>query len=153
MSKLIIGLDPDSKSHGVAVYVDGNLEHLKCLQIMQINELLTELFEHYHAEEITLHIEDVCANNHVFMKAGRMDKKREAEAKARGRTLGLCQQAQKEVERVFEYYGIKIVKHKISKTWKKEKAQFQKITGWKGKSNEDTRSSAYFGWLGCKAAQ
>ena len=62
--------------------------------------------------------------------------------------IGLCKQSQVELERMLSHYGIKIVKHKISKTWKKEKAQFQAVTGWKGQSNEDTRSAAYFGWLG-----
>ena len=30
------------------------------------------------------------------------------------------------------------------------KKQFEKVTGWTGRSNEDTRSAAYFGWLGCR---
>jgi hypothetical protein len=97
-----------------------------------------------------VHIEDVKANNAVFMKPQKMTQKLLGEAKARGRTLGMCQQSQTEVERLIDIWDIKIVKHKISKMWKKDKAQFEKVTGWTGRSNEDTRSAAYFGFLGLK---
>ena len=139
-----MGIDPDSKAHGVAIYFDGKLIELDTMVIVDF----IETFDTWHSTDITVHIEDVCANNAVFMPPGRMDKKREGEAKARGRTLGMCQQSQTELERIFKHYNIKVVKHKISKMWKKDKAQFEKVTGWTGRSNEDTRSAAYFGWLG-----
>jgi hypothetical protein len=65
-------------------------------------------------------------------------------------SIGMCKQSQIELERLFESKGVKVVKHKISKMWKKDKAQFEKVTGWTGRSNEDTRSAAYFGFLGLK---
>ena len=99
------------------------------------------------AKDIEVHIEDVCANNAVFMKPAN-SKKSIAEAKARGRTLGMCQQSQIELERLIEYWDIKIVKHKTSKMWKKDKKQFEMVTGWVGRSNEDNRSAAYFAFLG-----
>jgi hypothetical protein len=42
------------------------------------------------------------------------------------------------------------VRHKVSKKWKDAagKKEFERVTGWKGRSNEDTRSAAYFGYLG-----
>lgn len=151
MSKIIIGIDPDSEAHGVAIYELNKLNKLACMDLMGFMDLLQYQWSGENVySNIEVHIEDVCANNAVFMKPGRMDKKREAEAKARARTLGKCQQSQIELEKLFDYYDIKIVKHKISKMWKKDKAQFEKVTGWTGRSNEDTRSAAYFGWLGCK---
>ena len=102
-------------------------------------------------QDIEFHIENVCANNAVFMKPKKSYSGKDlAEVKARSRTLGMVQQSQKELERFINHYGIKIVHHKISKIWKKDKGQFEKVTGWVGRSNEDTRSAAYFGWLGCK---
>ena len=147
MSRVIFGVDPDSKAHGVAIYVNGELTVLKSMSLM---EFAFEL-RGYNIPlgSVEVHIEDVCANNAVFMKPGRMDKKREGEAKARGRTLGMCQQSQAELERVCEWYKAKVVKHKISKIWKDDKAQFEKVTGWAGRSNKDTRSAAWFGYLGC----
>ena len=153
MSKIIIGIDPDSKAQGVAIYLNGELIGCEAMTLLSIYFMLIEWVngaKNIDINDVTIHMEDVCANNSVFMKPGRMDKKREGEAKARGRTLGMCQQAQSELERVFEYFGVKVVKHKISKIWKKDKRQFELVTGWASQSNEDTRSAAYFGYLGLK---
>lgn len=149
MSKIIMGIDPDSKAHGVAVYLDNELIEVKSLSLMK----LMVLIKNYAlcSESLVVHVEDVCASNAVFMKPKKSYSGKDlAEVKARSRTLGMCQQSQTEIERVCEWYNVEIVKHKISKMWKKDKAQFEKITGWAGRSNEDTRSAAYFGWLGCK---
>jgi len=145
MAKIIIGIDPDSKAHGVAWYVDGKLTDLFSFELMEIVDTIRLM----PRLNVVVHMEDVCANNAVFMPPSNKPNKI-AEAKARGRTLGMCQQSQSELERMFESFGVKVVKHKISKMWKKDKAQFEKVTGWKGRSNEDTRSAAYFGYLGLK---
>lgn len=151
MSKIVLGIDPDSKKHGVSVYRDGYLNGLHSMSIVLLIKMLDYECSHNKAENIEVHIEDVCANNAVFMKPKKSYSGKDlAEVKARSRTLGMCQQSQTELERIFEDFDIKVVKHKISKVWKKDKAQFEKVTGWKGRSNEDTRSAAYFGWLGCK---
>jgi len=145
--KYIIGIDPDSKAHGVAYYTNGKLEALAPLSLI---ELMTEL-EHSYEDEyesVTVHMEDVCANSAVF-RGGHSVRVQQSLA----RRLGMCQQSQVELERLFAYYGIKVVKHKISKKWKDAKsgkAEFERLTGWTGRSNEDTRSAAWFGFLGCK---
>jgi hypothetical protein len=147
MSKIIIGIDPDSKAHGVAIYIDGRLTRLESLTLYWFIDALG--FYNDSINEIEVHMEDVCANNAVFMKPKRSYSGKDlAEVKARSRTLGMCQQSQAELEKFIHHHSIKIVKHKISKMWKKDKAQFEKVTGWKSQSNEDTRSAAYFGWLG-----
>lgn len=153
MSKIIIGIDPDSSKHGVAVYYDGKLEELHSLTLMGLHQLIEDNLIDIANDlnfDIEVHIEDVKANNAVFMKPQKMTQKLLAEAKARGRTLGMCQQSQTEVERLIDTWDIKVIKHKISKMWKKDKAQFDKVTGWTGRSNEDTRSAAYFGFLGLR---
>jgi len=147
MSRIIIGIDPDSSKHGVAIYENGKLIHLKSMPLTE----LMGVFRKYEHQNPVVHIENVCGNNAVFMKEKTLHKK-VAEAKARGRTLGMCQQAQKEAERMAEYYGIEVVKRKISKQWKSQSSKrlFELATGWKGRSNEDTRSAAYFGFMGAK---
>jgi hypothetical protein len=148
MSKIIIGVDPDSKAHGVAVYVDGKLEILRCCTLEQILFLINVSPNPMIEQEIELHIEDV---NGVSAAFGARDSKVNIHVKLKmAQHIGMCKQAQIELERFITHYDIKIVKHKISKMWKKDKAQFEKVTGWKGRSNEDTRSAAYFGWLGTK---
>ena len=146
MSKIIIGVDPDSKAHGVAVYKDGRLIHLKS---MPLTELMC-VFRQYEHQNPVVHIENVCGNSSSSFH----HKSREPTAvKAKkSENVGMCKQAQKEVERMAEYYGIAIVQHKISKSWKCQGStrQFELSTGWKLQSNEDTRSAAYFGFLGCQ---
>ena len=143
MSKIIIGIDPDSKAHGVAVYIDGKLTGLNCLTLVEIVKMIPQWQE--LNKNVEFHMEDVCANNAVF-RVG--DNKKVAGAM--GRSIGKVQQSQVELERFLASFLIFPVKHKISKMWKKDKAQFEKVTGWSGRSNEDTRSASYFGWLGCR---
>ena len=143
MTKIIIGIDPDSKAHGVAEYWDGELVNLRLMPLMSLQDLLSDIRPR---EDLTVHMEDVCANNAIF-RTGNNKKVQQSIA----RRLGMVQQSQVEVERLCESMGIKIVKHKISKAWKKDKRQFELVTKWEGRSNEDTRSAAYFGWLGANS--
>jgi len=146
MGKIIIGVDPDSSKHGVAVYYDGKLEELDSLTLMDLHQLIDDNLIDIANDlnfDIEVHIEDVCANNAVFRTGGNAKVNMSI-----ARRLGMVQQSQTEVERLIDTWDIKLVKHKISKMWKKDKAQFEKITGWTGRSNEDTRSAAYFGFLG-----
>jgi hypothetical protein len=146
MSKIIIGCDPDSKAHGVAIYEDGKLAGLESMPLMAIHLLFARWsLDGISISDIQVNIEDVCANNAVFRAGGNAKVNMSI-----ARRLGMVQQSQVELERLFEYYKIKIVKHKISKMWKKDKAQFERVTGWTGRSTEDTRSAAYFGFLGLK---
>lgn len=149
MSKYVIGCDPDSDKHGIATYEDGKLVRLDSMTLMQLFTYITNLNECHckFGESIEFHIEDVCAQNAAFNKGGVKNAKA---GTAINRSIGKCQQAQIEAERMLEHVGIQVTKHKISKSWKNAagKKQFEKITGWTGRSNEDTRSAAYFGYLG-----
>jgi len=146
MSKIIIGCDPDSDKSGFAFYVDGNLERLECLSLIGFNIKLDTLAKQF--DSIELHIEDVKSKKAVWHN-------RKGSQAAYGMTcqrVGQCKQVQTEVERIAEYHGVKIVKHNPSSKWKDAagKSQFEKATGWPGRSNEDARSAAYFGYLGCR---
>lgn len=146
MNKMIVGIDPDSDGHGVAIYINGKLDSLQKMYLLDIINLVSGNQGRF---EFEFHIEDVCAQNAAFAKKGVKNAKA---ATAINRSVGKCQQAQIELERVLEHYGAAVVKHRISKMWKDAngKKQFQLATNWTGRSNEDTRSAAYFGWLGCK---
>ena len=136
----------DSKAHGVAVYLDSELIELKALPLMSFITMIKNYA--ICSTELTVHIEDVCAVSAAF---NARDRKTNINVKLKmAQHIGMCKQSQTEIERVCEWYKVKVVKHKISKMWKKDKLQFEKVTGWSGRSNEDTRRAAYFGWLGCK---
>lgn len=144
---IIIGIDPDSENHGVAVYLDGTLVKVLSLPLFGLFDLIKGFSA---SSAIQIHIENVCGINATFNK--QFVKNRRAETTV-SRSLGMCQQAQVEVERMAEYLGVPVIKHPISKNWKSAdtgKAALLKM-GWSGQSNEDTRSAAYFGYLGVKA--
>ena len=140
---IIIGIDPDSYKHGVAIYRGENLIDLRSMRLLDFF-LLDREFE---VEEA--HIENVCGNNATFSKS--FVKNHRAQASV-SRSLGMCQQSQIELERVLDMLEIKVIKHPISKNWKDAKTggAILKKLGWSGRSNEDTRSAAYFGYLGVK---
>jgi hypothetical protein len=145
MSKIIIGIDPDGDKHGVAIYNHGRLVDLRSRNLVDIIDLLSSFDID---TDLEAHIEDVNGVSAAFMAR---DKKANIHIKLKmAQSIGMCKQSQIELERLFESKDIKVVKHKISKMWKKDKAQFDKVTGWIGRSNEDTRSAAYFGFLGLK---
>lgn len=150
MEKIILGIDPDSTKNGVSEWQDSTMANLYSLNTMGLHDLILEI--QGKCAEVEIHIEDVCAQNAAFVKSGVKNAKA---GTAINRSIGKCQQAQIEVERLAEYHGIKVVKHKISKMWKCQngKSQFEKVTGWKGRSNEDNRSAAYFGWLGVNSGK
>lgn len=142
---IVIGIDPDSKKHGVAIYDNGVLVNLLCDDLLGIMDIL----EGYEGRSIKVHIEDVNGVSAAFM--GRDKKGVSLSVKLKmAQHIGMCKQSQLELERMFEHKGIEVVKHKISKKWKKEKEQFKRLTGWEGRSNEDSRSAAWFGYLGTR---
>ena len=143
MKKLIIGVDPDVDGKGFAIYEDGVLIELRSCSLIELYHYIS-MFR-YNTE---LHIEDLCANKSSAFSHRRVDPP--AVKYKKSESVGRCKQMQIEVEKVAEHFNIKIVRHKVSKKWKDAagKKEFERVTGWKGRSNEDTRSAAYFGYLG-----
>jgi len=146
MSKIIIGIDPDSKAHGVAVYNPSGLLMLHSMTLVQVFGYVLDGKK--QGFEFEAHIENVCGMSAVFRQR---QKTNQAVNMKMSNSVGKCQQSQIELERLLEWLEVKVIKHRISKMWKKDKKQFEKVTGWTGRSNEDTRSAAYFGWLGTKS--
>ncbi len=149
MAKIIIGIDPDSEYHGVSEWVDGKLTDLKMMQLMDLYEYSKELIQ-YGTNSVEAHIENVSENSATFIKRGISNARANTKVSL---SVGRCQQAQVELERMFESLCIPVFKHKISNMWK-EPASGKKILeslGWTARSNEDTRSAAYFGYLGVKS--
>ena len=148
MSDYIIGIDPDSGKHGMALYAFGELVRLESMSLIDVMTMIDADFSADEFDDIEVHIEDVNGVSAAFRAKG---KAANINVKLKmAQHIGMCKQSQIELERLFEYYGIKVVKHRISKQWKGKggKVLFERVTGWDGRSNEDTRSAAYFGWIG-----
>lgn len=141
----IIGIDPDSEKHGIAIYDEnGTLINCKTDTTIKIVSVIIPLIKGIN-EEIHFSIEDVNSQNFIY---GRNEKKNKNVERKVGMGVAKCQQAQIELIRWLEHYGITYELHKPqSGNWAKNKAVFQSVTGWKGRSSEDARSAAYFGYL------
>jgi hypothetical protein len=142
---LILGIDPDAESHGAAFFADGNLTRLEKLTIVELMNIAREANLGAYGDEVRFSIENVCANNFVYARNVHASKNAQSQIAMR---IGRCQQSQVELMRILDHFGIKYSLHKpTAKNWAKNKELFEKVTGWIGRSNEDTRSAAYFGWL------
>ena len=149
---IIIGCDPDSKKSGMAEYMpnpSGIGSMLVSLKSRSISHIFI-LFSYMHRNNIEaeLHIEDL---NAISSNAFSVRSKDPLPVKLKkAGNVGQCKQVQIEIERIAEHFNIKIVRHSVSKQWKDKygKSEFERVTGWIGRSNEDTRSAAYFGMLG-----
>jgi len=150
MTKIIIGADPDSDKSGIAIYKDGEL--IECKSVSLIDIYLMMRVESSSAKElwidIELHIENLNGNKSSAFNCNRRDSK--AVMAKKSESVGKCKQVQTEIERIAAHFDIKIVRHTVSSAWKSQlqKKEFERVTGWKGSSNEDSRSAAYFGYLG-----
>jgi hypothetical protein len=137
----VIGIDPDSKAHGIAVYEDGNLVGLETWTTIEI-----------HHEILNCHVdlwvvEDVNKNNFIYAR----NNKGGASGQRIARNVGMVQQAATELERWLKHYNENYILIPPQKgNWAKSKKQFEQITGWTKRSNEDTRAAAFFGYLGLK---
>jgi len=143
---IVIGVDPDSSKHGIAIYIDGKLKELQTLSLFQVTAKFLAPCGIY--DDALWSIEHVNSNSFVYARNTHASKAAQSKI---AMSVGRCQQAQVELVRMLEAYGIEYKLIKPARgNWAKNKAQFEKITGWEGRSNEDTRSAAYFGWLALK---
>jgi hypothetical protein len=141
--KYTIGIDPDSNRHGIAVYENGTL--ITCATATTI-EIITGHVPYFRAlGELQFAIENVAANSFVYGRNNQSS--RAAQAKV-GVSIGRCQQAQIELVRWLELEGVPCTLIKpTAGNWANNKPQFERVTGWTGRSNSDGRSAAFFGWL------
>lgn len=150
--KLIIGIDPDSDKHGIAIYRNGALSELLNLNTIQLYKHITEREKvALRRGEIEIHMENPKGNssssfNHLPSLT------QPAKFKI-SEKVGRVKQAQHSIEQMAEELGIPVTLYRNSSAWKKgsDKKLFERATKWTGRSNEETRSAAYFGKLGCKS--
>jgi hypothetical protein len=144
--KYTIGIDPDSDRHGIAVYENGTL--ITCATATTI-EIVTVYVPYFRAlGELQFAIENVAANSFVYGRNSQSSKAAQAKV---GVSIGRCQQAQIELVRWLELEAVPCTLIKpTAGNWANNKAQFERVTGWTGRSNSDGRSAALFGWLALK---
>jgi hypothetical protein len=139
---IVVGIDPDSNSHGMAVFQGGQLCELINANLVTVAEWLDKQPD---LAAVLFSIEDVKAQSFVYTRNAHANKQAHANIALR---VGRCQQAQIELERVLDSRGVAFELHKPSgSNWYKNTDRFKRTTGWAGRSNDETRSAAFFGWL------
>ena len=144
MTETVIAIDPGSHKSGCALYKAGRLEALRMVQLFDLPELVAE---HPSATWV---IEDVPANSFMY---GRNAGGNKGVAARKAQNVGMVKQAARAIMELLEHHGITPVKippqggnwGTISTHYGKQ--GLAQHTGWVGKSNKDTRSAAFFGWL------
>lgn len=138
---LIIGVDPDSSGFPVARFMAGKLILLDVMTTVQF----CETFREAHSRPDLLVIEDVQANKGIY---ARNDVGGRKVAQQIAQRVGMCKQMQTVAIGIAEHYGVPVIAVKpTAANWADDKARFEAATGWTGRSNKDTRSASYFGWL------
>lgn len=145
MNEYVIGIDPDSERHGFAVYEGGKL--IVCDRATTI-EIVNAHLPNLLGCSVHFAIEDVMSNQFVYARNTRSNKTVQSKIAMH---VGRCQQAQVELIRWLETLNIghSLIKPQAG-NWAKNKAQFERVTGWAGRSNEDSRSAAFFGYIALK---
>ena len=153
-----IGIDPDSGKHGVALYENETLVSLNSFTLLQLRDFLLAFFGDDFSS-LQIHIEDNASINAAYTAekaklSPTLNAKKQLKARLKmAKEIGMCIQSQTELERMFEELKIDVVKRQQSKRWKStgiETEQFKRATGWTKRSNEDTRSAAWFGFTGAR---
>lgn len=142
--RIRIGVDTDSKKHGVALYQGNKLIQLAMIATLDFDQFL--YLQEDPGVDLLFIIEDVCANNFIYR---RNQKEMRAVQDTIAIAVGRNQQAQTELMRYLDRLEMKY--RLIPPTrgnWANNKDQFKKITGWSKLSNIDNRSAAFFGYLG-----
>lgn len=141
MKQFVVGIDPDSEKHGVAFYCSDVLVDLSLMTTVNI----VDWIEANHGESIVFSLENVLYTSTVYSRNRRSSPSVMGKI---GLNIGRVQQAQIELMRWLDRLKCPYMLYKPeSGNWANNRKQFEKVTGWTGRSNKDTRSAAYFGFL------
>lgn len=135
----IIGIDPDSDKSGVATYEDGQLVFLQMLDFYSLFKFCQVKTRQGYA----IVIEDVTYHKAIYAKKSSKNPRVNA---AIGKSVGQCQGMYKCLLNMLEHIGAEVFVFKplqgTAKATKTNADLFNKITGWREKSNPDTRDAA-----------
>lgn len=138
-NKTVIGIDPDCKKSGLAIYRNGVLEELLNLTFKDYCIALAEkrFGDCLLVIEDANHIAGIYARNrHANIQA----QAKIAQSVGRVKMLGQCMIEYAEV------LGYQVISEKPTRSnFANDREKFEIYTKWKGKSNPETRSAAFFG--------
>lgn len=145
-----IGCDPDSTKHGFALFENEKLVSLNSFTLLDMQRFLISFFGNDFSS-LEFHLEDNASVKSAYTAKSKKGENLSVKLNI-AQKIGMVKQAQIELERMLKELEIKVVHRRQSKSWKSaaEVEMFKSATGWTGRSNEDTRSAAYFGYVGAR---
>tara|TARA_R110000751_G_scaffold269427_1_gene369097 strand:- start:190 stop:627 length:438 start_codon:yes stop_codon:yes gene_type:complete len=139
-TKYVIGVDPDCKKSGVATFKDGELMCLDNLSLIDFLDFCSKL-----RKEVIIVIEDGNQISGLYHRNTNQNKLVQHKISER---VGANKQRATDLIEIAKHYGITVIAQKPRKgNWSDKKPMFEKVTGWKKQSNQETRSAAFFGYM------
>lgn len=141
---LIVGIDPDTKKHGVAFMQDNRLLSLHSLPTDDLVRVLVIKA----SDPLIIKLENINVHKPVFMRAGQSRNQMMKIAQ----NVGAVKYAATLLIDQLTAAGLKVnlvnplPKSLSGKRFNQE--SFNKFTGWQGSSNGDTRDAAMIAWFG-----
>ena len=140
MSKVLIGIDPDVDKSGIAIFLSKDNFQLKNLRFFELYDLLDSLKE----STLEIYIEAGWLNKSNWHKVVNGSSNINAQI---GQRTGANHESGKKIVEMCEYLGLKY--NLIKPTKKKvDSIIFNKITNYKGRTNQEQRDAAMLVLLG-----
>ena len=140
MSKVLIGIDPDVDKSGIAIFLSKDNFQLKNLRFFELYDLLDSLKE----STLEIYIEAGWLNKSNWHKVVNGSSNINAQI---GQRTGANHETGKKIVEMCEYLGLK---YNLIKQIKKkvDSIIFNKITNYKGRTNQEQRDAAMLVLLG-----
>lgn len=142
-TKYVIGIDPDTKKSGIACFKDGVLIDLDNMTLIEFTDYCRKLSTSCGVPTFVIEDGNLISGLYSRNKFGNQAVQHKISER-----VGANKQRATDLIDIAKHYGIKVVRQKPrAGNWAKKKPMFEKWTGWKGKSNPETRSAAFFGYM------
>ncbi|EKT4486714.1 hypothetical protein JGK44_001114 [Shewanella algae] len=142
---LVVGIDPDLEASGLAIVNRNKIAELKKMPFVELIEFITALAAH---NDVVVKLEDVNLWKSVKKRPGTND----LVMRKISQNVGQVKATATHIKDLLNSKGINVILVKPLrgpvKQAKTNSAYFNKLTGWNGRSNEDTRDAALIALFG-----
>lgn len=138
-----IGIDPDIEKPGVAIIEDGKYAAVTSMTMPELFDLIAS---HRGNANVVFHVEDVNTDSATYYRHRPGAISKQNVQNKISQHVGMCKAAAKTICHVIEHYDCRLImvkpKSRAHKTAKHEADYFKRITGWQGRTNQDSRDAA-----------
>ncbi|WP_407829356.1 hypothetical protein [Shewanella algae] len=142
---LVVGIDPDLEASGLAIVNRNKIAELKKMPFVELIEFITALAAD---NDVVVKLEDVNLWKSVKKRPGTND----LVMRKISQNVGQVKATATHIKDLLNSKGINVILVKPLrgpvKQAKANSAYFNKLTGWNGRSNEDTRDAALIALFG-----